>query len=169
MSKLKKSSKPSTPASTPGCGSCIRDRLDALKATQKKHPFDGFDEELTFVYYCPLQEYLEKVQDVRQLILECQAEINTVAEIQDKILSTPVTSGQNHIELDKLVDQVQRKTRLVSVIINRMYEELYYDVCLSDHGGSNLHHRIKKTQQLVLAQIFCDTINMFSKVQSKFR
>ena len=146
MSKLKK--EPSTPVSTPV--TCIRDRLEALKATQQVDLFDGFDEELSFVYYCPLQEYLEKVQDIRQLILECQAEINLMAEIQDKILSTPVTSGQNHMELDKLVDQVQIKTRLISRTINLMSEEIHHEDCLA-RLGSNLHLRIKKTQQLVLS------------------
>ncbi|XP_062399180.1 syntaxin-2 [Sardina pilchardus] len=140
----------------------MRDRLADLRAGRGQEE----EEVVTLERDGFMEDFFQKVEEVRGLIDKIGSEVEEVKKKHSTILSAPNADDRTKEELHQLTVEIKRNANTVRTKLKSMQQSLPPDDMA--HRAS-VDYRIQRTQHTVLSRKFVEVMTQYNETQVSFR
>ncbi|RZC36310.1 SNARE and/or Syntaxin domain containing protein [Asbolus verrucosus] len=138
-----------------------KDKLAALVAAQSD---DEFDDAVFFDDTDPrMDDFYDEVETIRAMTTKIRTNIEQVKDKHDTILSTPYNDEKTKLQLEELMDEIDRTAHQVRAKLKqlKMHDE--------DDDETSAYSRIRTTQLFALSTAIVENMTEYNRIKLDYR
>lgn len=151
-----------------------KDRLGDLlsvKEDDDSNPSNGAEQDDNVTIYIEqkdelMERFFADVSNIRESILEIQANIKEVRKLHSAILSAPSQDESTKGRLEDLNAEIKQKSNKVRSLLKKIQKNIEED---DDPNRQGADKRIRQTQHSTLTKQFVEVMTEYNKTQTDYR